>query len=109
MAKKLATSNLPFQAFEGFIRTENKNNFSNFYFLFFSAAFFRSIMKLSLIKLSENVPGSAKSMIKVSQSTKRGFSKKDLTGFEKLFLFWVRMNLSNAWKGKLEVASFFAI
>ena len=60
-------------------------------------------------KISENVPGSAKSMIKVSQSTKRGFSKKALTGFEKLFLFWVHMNLSNAWKDKLEVASFFAI
>jgi hypothetical protein len=29
MAKKLATSNLPFQAFEGFIQTQNKNNFSN--------------------------------------------------------------------------------
>ena len=41
------------------------------------------------------------------QSTKRGFSKKALTGFEKLFLFWVRMNPSNAWKDKLEVASFF--
>jgi hypothetical protein len=48
-------------------------------------------------------------MIKVSQSTKRGFSKKALTGFEKLFLFWGHMNPSNAWKGKLEVASFFAI
>ena len=44
------------------------------------------------LKISENVPGSAKSMIKVSQSTKRGFSKKALTGFEKLFLFWVCMN-----------------
>ena len=29
MAKKLATSNLPFQGFEGFIRTQNKSNFSN--------------------------------------------------------------------------------
>jgi hypothetical protein len=29
MAKKLATTNLPIQAFEGFIRTQNKNNFSN--------------------------------------------------------------------------------
>ena len=28
MAKKLATFNLPFQAFKGFIETENKNNFS---------------------------------------------------------------------------------
>ena len=27
--KKLATSNLPFQAFEEFIQTQNKNNFSN--------------------------------------------------------------------------------
>jgi hypothetical protein len=27
--KKLATSDLPFQGFEGFIRTQNKNNFSN--------------------------------------------------------------------------------
>ena len=60
------------------------------------------------LKNSENVPGSAKSMIKVSQSTKRGFSKKALTEFEKLFLFWIRMNPSNALKGKLEVASFFA-
>jgi hypothetical protein len=47
-------------------------------------------------------------MIKVSQSTNRGFSKTALTGFEKLFLFWIRMNPSNALKGKLEVASFFA-
>jgi hypothetical protein len=31
-------------------------------------------------KNSENVPGSAKSMIKVSQSTKRGFSKKSPDG-----------------------------
>ena len=57
-------------------------------------------------KNSENVPGSAKSMIKVSQRTKRVFSKKALTGFEKLFLFWVHMNPSNNWKVKLEVASF---
>ena len=35
--------------------------------------------------------------------------KKALTGFEKLFLFWLSMNPSNPWKGKLEVASFFAI
>ena len=27
--KKLTTSNLPFQAFEGFIQTQYKNNFSN--------------------------------------------------------------------------------
>ena len=27
--KKLVTSNLPFQGFEGFIPTQNKNNFSN--------------------------------------------------------------------------------
>ena len=60
-------------------------------------------------KIPEYVPESAKSTIKVSLSTKRGFSKKALTGFEKLFLFWVRMNPSNAWKGKLKVASFFAI
>jgi hypothetical protein len=43
-------------------------------------------------KSSKNVPGSAKFMIKVSQSTKTGFSKKALMGFEKLFLFWVHMN-----------------
>jgi hypothetical protein len=48
-------------------------------------------------------------MIKVSQSTKRGFSKKALTGFEKMFLIWVCMNPLNPWKGKLEVVSFFAI
>ena len=53
--------------------------------------------------------GLPKSMMNVSQSTKRGFSKKDLTGFEKLFLFWVPINSSNTLKGKLEVASFFAI
>ena len=29
MTKKLATSNLSFQAFEGFIGTQNKNKFSN--------------------------------------------------------------------------------
>jgi hypothetical protein len=29
MVKKLATFNLPFQGFEEFIRTQNKNNFSN--------------------------------------------------------------------------------
>jgi hypothetical protein len=29
VAKKLATSDLSFQGFEGFIRTQNKNNFSN--------------------------------------------------------------------------------
>ena len=75
---------------------------------FLSKAFFWSIIKLSLIKISENVPGSTKLMIKVSQSTKREFSKKALTGFEKK-MFWVRMNPSNHWKGKLEVASFFAI
>ena len=46
-------------------------------------------------KFPKNVPRSAKSMIKVSQSTKRGFPKKGLTGFEKLFLFCVRMNPSN--------------
>ena len=48
-------------------------------------------------------------MINVIQSTKRGFSKKALMGFEKLFLFWDRVNSLNPWKGKLEVASFFAI
>jgi hypothetical protein len=32
-----------------------------------------------------------------------------LTGIEKIFLFYDRMNPSNAWKGKLEVACFFAI
>ena len=45
-------------------------------------------------------------MVKVSQSTKSGFSNKALTGFEKLFLFSVRMNPSNPWKGKLDVARF---
>jgi hypothetical protein len=29
MPKKLATSNLPFQVFEGFKQTQNKINFSN--------------------------------------------------------------------------------
>jgi hypothetical protein len=29
MAKKVATSDLPFQAFEGFIGTPQKSNFSN--------------------------------------------------------------------------------
>ena len=58
-------------------------------------------------KFPENISGSAKSMTKVSQSTKRGFSKKALAGFENLFLFWVRMNPSITWKGKPEVARFF--
>ena len=35
MAKKLATSNLPFQVIEGFIQTQNKNNFSNLASFFF--------------------------------------------------------------------------
>jgi hypothetical protein len=48
-------------------------------------------------------------MIKVNQSTKRGFFKKALTGYEKLFLIWDRMNPLNAWEGILEVASFFTI
>ena len=70
--------------------------------------FAKSIL-LKHYEFSENIPGSAKSMIKVSQSTKRGFSKKAFTGFEKLFLFWVHINHLNPWKGKLEVANFFAI
>ena len=41
-------------------------------------------------------------MITFSQSTKNGFSKKALTGFEK---YWVRINPSKAWNGKLEVAT----
>ena len=45
-------------------------------------------------------------MIMVSQSTKRGFSKKKLAGFEKSFLFVDRMNPSNTWEDKLEVSSF---
>ena len=57
-------------------------------------------------KNSKNVLGSAKSMIKVNQSTKRGFSKKALTEFDFFVLFWVHMNPSKPWKGKLEVASF---
>jgi hypothetical protein len=48
-------------------------------------------------------------MMRVSQSIKRGFSKKALTGFEKLFLCWGHMNPLNAWEGKLEEASFFTI
>ena len=40
---------------------------------------------------------------------KEDFLKKALTGFEKIFLFWVCRNPSNTWKGKLEMASFFAI
>ena len=58
-------------------------------------------------KFPENVPGFAKSLIKVRQSTKRGFSKKALTGFEKIFLFWDCMNPLNAWESQLEVAKFF--
>ena len=58
-------------------------------------------------KFPENVPGFAKSLIKGRQSTKRGFSKKALTGFEKIFLFWDCMNPLNAWESKLEVAKFF--
>ena len=50
---------------------------------------------------------SAKFRIYTGKSTKRGFSKKALTGFEKIFLFWDRMNPSNAWESKLEVAKFF--
>ena len=39
---------------------------------------------------------------------KWGFSKKALTGVERLFLFLDLMNPSKAWKGKVDVASFFA-
>ena len=39
---------------------------------------------------------------------KDDFLKKALAGIEELFLFLDRMNPWNAWKGKLEVASFFA-
>ena len=60
-------------------------------------------------KIPENIPGFDKYMIKVRQSTKKGSSIKALSGFEKIFLFWDRMNPSNAWESKLEVASFFTI
>ena len=52
------------------------------------------------------VPESAKSRIYAGKSKKRGFSKKNLARIEKLFLFQVPMNPSNAWKGKLEVVRF---
>jgi hypothetical protein len=48
-------------------------------------------------------------MIKVSQSTKRGFSKKTSLDLKNYFLFWDRMNPLYAWEGKLEVASFLTI
>ena len=44
----------------------------------------------------------AKSMIKVSQSTKRGFSQKPSVKLKKIFLFWHRMNPSKAWNVELE-------
>jgi hypothetical protein len=72
-------------------------------------AFFKHYESVIDQKFPENVPGFANSMIKVSQSTKREFSKKALSGFEKLFLFWDRMIPSNAWEGILEVASSFSI
>ena len=43
------------------------------------------IMKMAIRK--SIVPGSAKSRIYAEKSTERGFSKKALTGIEKLFLF----------------------
>ena len=46
----------------------------------------------------------------MQEKVKRGdFLKKALMGIEKSFFFQDRMNPSNTWKGKLEVASFFAI
>ena len=41
------------------------------------------------------------------KSTKSEFSKKALSGIGHFFLIQDRMNPSNIWKGKLEVASFF--
>ena len=60
-------------------------------------------------KNSQLFPGSAKSRIYAVKSTKRGFSKKALTGIEIFFLFYVPMNLSKVWNAKLEAASFLAI
>ena len=58
--------------------------------------------------ISEHAPGSAKSRIYAVKSTKRGFSKRALTGIEIFFLFYVPMNPSKAWNAKLEAASFLA-
>ena len=60
-------------------------------------------------KILENVPGSVKSTIKVSQSPKRGFSQKALSEIKKIFLFWHGMNLSKAWNIELEAGIFLAI
>ena len=43
------------------------------------------------------------------KSTKRGFSKKALTGIEIFSLFYRSMNPSKAWNTELEAASFFVI
>ena len=76
MVKKLATSNLPSQAFEEFIQSQNKN------------IVFKS--KVSLLKNFQKMsqgppnPGFMQEQVK---STERGFSKKALARIEKLFLF----------------------
>ena len=57
----------------------------------------------------EKLPGSTKSRIYAVKSTKRGFSKKALTGINFFFLFYVPMNPSKAWNIKLEAASFFTL
>jgi hypothetical protein len=55
MAKKLVTSDLPFQALEGFIRTQNKNNFSNSVSFFLENPLF--VLWLTLIKDSYSPHG----------------------------------------------------
>ena len=64
--------------------------------LFFTESILLKSYETALIRIFiENVPGYPKSMVRVCQRTKRGFSKKALQGFEKSFLFWVGMNPSN--------------
>ena len=62
-------------------------------------------MKVSLKKIQEMSQGPPNPQIRSAKVQLKGFSIKTLSGFEKIFLFWVRMNPSNVWKGKLEVAS----
>ena len=57
----------------------------------------------------ENNSGPAKSMIKVSQSTKRGFSQKALGEIETFSWFWHRINPLKAWNVELEADIFLAI
>ena len=67
-------------------------------------------MKMAIRKNIHNMSQGPPNQGFMQEKVQKGdFLKKNLVRIEKLFLFLVPMNPSNAWKGKLEVASFFAL